>query len=163
MARRLVSPAALAIALTLDHRILNASVHSNLPSADCLGLNFDPEKSPKISAGSFNDEIPPTLISQIKEDANGLFLMGLSRANSADDAAAKVKGCIQEALNRFIFESSLEKHKANEDNALQVAAGAVQLSEEVWLRIIQVGDEFYCLRIMRISKSSLNSYFSKCL
>jgi len=124
----------------------------------CEDPVFDPEKSSKIKGGNFSTELPESLVNQMNADKTGLYTIGFAVAADSKNASAGVDECVKKSLQKFIV--GRDQTAAKQQAGIEVAAGILELSENVWLRYLTQGGQTACVKIIRIPKSSLISYSS---
>ncbi|MBS1505225.1 MAG: hypothetical protein JSS79_01155 [Bacteroidetes bacterium] len=124
--------------------------------AQCLDAKFDFAQSKTISAGNFKADLPDHLIAQIQNDKSGIYFVGFCLATEASVAATGADDCTIQSMAKFMTGSN----SAAQQNATQVARKLFDLSESVLLKFFSQPNQIACLKITRIQKSSIDSYFT---
>jgi len=134
-----------------------ASLQYELSSpSQCLDPQFDFAKSKTIKAGNFSTDLPAKLLYQINNDKTSIYFVGFSSAPNATDASVGADECVKQAITKFIAGNDATIQLSAE----QVSKGIFDLSENILLKFFEQSGQLACMKIVRTSKTSLDSYFS---
>lgn len=133
-----------------------ASLTSPEEGPQCLEAQFDFSKSKTIRAGSFTAELPDHLINQIQSDKSGIYFVGFCAASDASVAASGADDCTIQSMTKFMAGNN----QVAQQNAGQVARKLFDLSESVLLKFYSQPNQIACLKITRIQKTLIDSYFT---
>lgn len=124
----------------------------------CLEPQYNFALSNAIKSGSYTINIPTSLRDRINTDESSVYAVGMSISSDAKTASLGASECARAAITRFLVKNGAGNAASN-SIAEEVSSGIIGQSEVVFLKFFERAAQNGCLKIYRISKASLSSYY----